>query len=106
MRKFSSLCAMLLAGALPSVGQAQIAIDWSQGNVSVQTGKSQASVASNRAGVIEGDVEVEGVTVINQEVFIDGVKVPHGQTRYVGKKSGKTYAIRWGKNGNVAVEEK
>lgn len=104
--KKSSLCAMLLVGAWPFAVQAQVSIDWSQGNVSVQTGRNQASVANNRAGVIEGDAEVEGVTVINQEVFIDGVKVPHGQSRYVGKKSGKTYTIRWGKNGNIAVEEK
>ena len=89
-----------------SVVQAQVAVNVSGGNVSVQTGGSNGSVASNSAATLGPDVEMEGVAVINNEVFIDGVKVPYGKTTYLSKKSGKTYTIRWGKNGNIAVQEK
>jgi hypothetical protein len=44
--------------------------------------------------------------VINGEVFVDGEKVPKGKSPYTSKKSGKTYVIKWGKDGNVAVQEK
>ena len=48
---------------------------------------------------------MEGVAVINDDVFIDGEKVPRGKTRYTSKKTGKSYRIQWGKNGNVSVEQ-
>ena len=69
-------------------------------------GKGGSSVAVNTAGSIDEDVEMEGIAVINGEVFIDGVKVPKGKTSYTSRKTGKTYQIKWGRNGNVAVEEK
>lgn len=55
---------------------------------------------------IGSDVQIEGVAVINGKVFIDGVKVPKGTTSYRSKKTGKSYQIRWGNNGNVEVTEK
>lgn len=86
---------------------AQVAVDISGAGIKVQTGGMHgASVATNTAGSLGPDVEMEGVAVINGEVFIDGVKVPHGKTSYFSKKSGKTYVIQWGKDGNVAVQEK
>lgn len=103
MKKFLLSGVVLCFGWVPVV-QAQFAVDVSGGNVSVQSGKG--SVVTNSAGALGPDVDMEGVAVINNEVFIDGVKVPHGKTSHVGKKSGKTYTIRWGKNGNIAVEEK
>lgn len=68
--------------------------------------KSAGSFAGNQAGVIEGDVEMEGVAVINGAVFIDGEAIPHGKKVHVGKRSKKTYDIKWGKNGDVAVQER
>lgn len=98
----------VLAGLLAaSVANAQVAVDVSAPGVRVQTGgKGGSSVAVNTAGSIEGDVEMEGVAVINGDVFIDGQKIPRGKTSYTSKKSGKSYQIKWGKNGNVSVEEK
>jgi hypothetical protein len=49
---------------------------------------------------------MDGIAVINGEVFVDGEKVPKGKSPYTSKKSGKTYVIKWGKDGNVAVQEK
>lgn len=57
-------------------------------------------------GQIGSDVQIEGVTIINDDVFIDGEKVPHGKTVYTSRKSKKTYLIQWGKNGNISVSEK
>lgn len=55
---------------------------------------------------ISGDVEIEGVTIINGKVFIDGVRVPKGTREVKSVKTGKTYRIDWGKNDNVSVTEK
>jgi len=105
---------MKLFGALPLVlmfilnsAEAQVSVDLSGGGVKVQTGSGKgSSVATNTAGTIDSDVQMEGVAVINGDVFVDGEKVPKGKTSFTGKKSGKTYLIKWGKDGNVAVQEK
>ena len=80
--------------------------------VSAQTVKEQpkitkpsANEARNVAGFIEEDAQIEGITIINGEVSIDGVKIPHGQKKYRSAKSGKTYRIEWGSDNNVSVEE-
>ncbi|HLA36183.1 MAG TPA: hypothetical protein VJ001_15070, partial [Rhodocyclaceae bacterium] len=74
-------------------------------SVSVDADDSVAG-AANESGIIGSDVEIDGVAVINGEVFIDGEKVQRGKTSYTSKKSGKSYRIQWGKNGNVSVEQK
>lgn len=74
-------------------------------SVSVDVDDSVAG-AANESGIIGSDVEIDGVAVINGEVFIDGEKVQRGKTSYTSKKSGKSYRIQWGKNGNVSVEQK
>lgn len=73
------------------------------GNTSVSVGPD--STASNSAGSIDADVEMEGVAVINDDVFIDGEKIQRGKSRHTSKKTGKSYRIQWGKNGNVSVEQ-
>jgi hypothetical protein len=97
------LCLLLAAGA----ANAQVSVDLSGLGVKVQTGNGKgSSVASNSAGTIDQDVQMDGIAVINGEVFVDGEKVPKGKSPYTSKKSGKTYVIKWGKDGNVAVQEK
>lgn len=83
---------------------AQVSVDISGGGVRVQQGGVNVNTGSS--GSVAPDVEMEGVAVINSDVFIDGNKVPKGKTLYTSKKSGKTYRIDWGKNGNVSVSEK
>ncbi|MCX7178086.1 MAG: hypothetical protein NTX56_04685 [Proteobacteria bacterium] len=75
------------------------------------TGKEAKATSGNRgspqvsAGVIGSDVQIEGIAVINGEVFIDGEQVPRGKVSYTSKKTGKSYRIQWGKDGNVSVSE-
>jgi len=57
------------------------------------------------SGQVGTDVEMTGSAVINGSVWIDGVKIHKPQSVYTSKKSGKTYRIHWGKNGNVSVTE-
>ena len=98
-----SLALVLLTG----LAEAQVSVDIPGMGVKVQTGSGNgSSVAVNTAGTIDSDVQMEGVAVINGEVFIDGEKIPKGKTSHKAKKSGKTYLIKWGKDGNVAVQEK
>ena len=94
----------LTTGAMCLLANAQGSVDVTAGNIRVQVGKG--SVASNAAGDLGTDVEMEGVAVINGNVYIDGQKIPRGKTSYVSKKTGKAYRIQWGSDGNVAVEEK
>ena len=107
MKFISAVLLGSLAALALGVANAQVAVDVSAPGVRVHTGgKGGSSVAVNTAGSIEEDVDMEDVAVINGEVFIDGVKVPRGNTSYTSRKTGKTYQIKWGRNGNVAVEEK
>jgi len=86
---------------------AQVSVDISGRGVRVQQGGgSEVNVNTGSSGSVASDVEMEGVAVINGDVFIDGNRVPKGKTLYTSKKSGKTYRIDWGKNGNVSVSEK
>jgi hypothetical protein len=105
-------CFGLLAG-LSGVVVGQVVVDVP--GVSVNVGKGKAgntaisvgpgSTANNSSGSIDADVQMEGVAVINDDVFIDGEKIPRGKTKHTSKKTGKTYRIQWGKNGNVSVEQ-
>lgn len=110
-----SLSVMVCLGVAitaPGVAVGQITVDVPGTSVKIQKGNGGAAVsvgsgskASNSAGAIDADVEMEGVAVINDDVFIDGEKIPRGKTRYTSKKTGKSYRIQWGKNGNVSVEQ-
>lgn len=83
---------------------AQVYVDTSNGNVRVQSGKGGTVIVNS--GVIEPDSDIEGVTIINSKVFIDGEEVPKGKNTFVSKKTKKRYSISWGKDGNIAVAEK
>lgn len=106
MRKNLALIILLFA----SSAFAQVSVDVSGVGVRVQrSGGSEVSVntgSTGSTGGVASDVEMEGVAVINGDVFIDGNKVAKGKTLHTSKKSGKTYRIEWGKNGNVSVSEK
>ncbi len=109
----SSIVWFGLLGALSGLATAQVTVDVpGAASVRVTPGKGNAAVsvgpgstASNTSGSIDADVQMEGVAVINDDVFIDGEKIPRGKTRYTSKKTGKSYRIQWGKNGNVSVEQ-
>ena len=97
--------ALALALALSTpLAFAQVSVDLSGLGVNVQTGKGNTAV--HTGGSVESDVQMDGVAVINGEVFVDGEKVPRGKSPYTSKKSGRTYNIKWGKDGTVAVQEK
>ncbi|MCX7170259.1 MAG: hypothetical protein NTY41_08205 [Proteobacteria bacterium] len=97
-------CWIVSLGLLLSPASAQVAVDVSRHGVKVQTGNgNSAKIAS---GEVAPDVQMEGVAIINDEVFIDGERVPKGKTSYTAKKTGKSYRIQWGKDGNVSVSEK
>lgn len=103
MIKNVAVLLLMFAGS----AQAQVSVDVSGYGVRVQqNGGSEVNVNTGNSGSVASDVEMEGVAVINGDVFIDGNKVPKGKALYTSKKSGKTYRIHWGKNGNVSVSEK
>lgn len=102
--KFGIAVSLLLAAGSAC---AQVSVDVSGYGVKVLTGKGSASNSvSVQSGVVESDVQMEGVAVINDDVFVDGEKVPRDRVSYISKKTGKTYLIKRSKGGNVSVSEK
>lgn len=106
MAKILTFCTATFLGLFVAVPvPAQVSVSVGGQRIEVQNGKGR-NVSVNRQGEIAEDAEISGVTVINDDVFIDGIKIPRGTKTYTSKKTGKTYRIQWGKNGNVSVEEK
>ena len=113
MTTLSKLClffAAAAAGILPAAAQVNVSVPGINVNVGGGDGGVSVSMggknkAGNTAGHIDSDADIEGVTIINGEVSIDGEKVPRGKTKHTGRKSGTKYVIKWGKDGNVAVSQ-
>lgn len=70
-----------------------------EGVTAIATDGGKASVT---VGGIEGDVDIQGVTVINGRVSIDGKEIPANVTRYKSPRTGTVYLIQR-KNGAVSV---
>lgn len=70
-----------------------------EGVTSISTDGGSASVT---VGGIDQDADVQGVTVINGRVTIDGKDVPANVTRYKSPKTGTVYLIQR-KAGSVSV---
>lgn len=100
---------MLLAlGALPLAAQTQAPARKEGGTRvdinarDISTTASEGNTASVTVGGIGNDADVEGVTVINGKVWIDGREVPAAAKRYKSK-SGTVYRIERSKSGAVSV---
>jgi hypothetical protein len=78
------------------------------GSVSIKGTGAQVSIGSDNqvgssVGSIAPDANIEGVTIINGKLWIDGYEVPPSVKTYKSPKTGKTYKIdRKGKNVSVA----
>lgn len=70
----------------------------------VRVGKGSGNHASVTVGKIAEDANIEGVTIINDRVSIDGKDIPPNTTRYKSPKTGKVYLIERNKSG-VSVSE-
>jgi hypothetical protein len=88
--------------AVPAVAQVSVSVP----GYSVQVDSTSGKAAVDGTNGIDSDVQIEGITIINDKLFIDGVEVRRGKTVYTSPKSKKTYKIQWGKNGNISVAEK
>ncbi|OHC65394.1 MAG: hypothetical protein A2040_02700 [Rhodocyclales bacterium GWA2_65_19] len=74
-----------------------------EGVTAIATEGNKASVT---VGGIDGDADIQGVTVINGRVSIDGKDIPAGVTRYKSPRTGTVYLIqRRGGSVNVTTEE-
>lgn len=79
-------------------------------DVRVGSGSSLSVGPSNEAkssvGEIAPGANIEGVTIINGKLWIDGKEVPPGVKRYKSPKTGKLYNIeRRGNNVSVTSSE-
>lgn len=104
---------LLVLGALPVVAQVKVQSDTTSTRTErntrinanardISTTATDGNTASVTVGGIGEDVDVQGVTVINGKVWIDGQEVPAGATRYKSK-TGTTYRIERKKSGSVSV---
>lgn len=78
----------------------------------VRTGSgSQVSVGpgnkvKSSVGEVEPEAKIEGVTIINGKLWIDGKEIPAGVERYKSPQNGKIYNIeRRGKNVSVTSND-
>ena len=84
------------------VGQGGISVDSRAAGVATTAGSG--NTAHTTVGSIEPGANVQGVTVINGKVWIDGEAVPEHATRFKAK-SGTVYKIiRKGSNVSVTSE--
>ena len=75
--------------------------------VYVNPGQSSSSITHSPGTTVttrKGDDDAIGISVVNGNVTIDGVKVPSSATRWTGK-DGTKYRIKRSGKGNVSVEE-
>jgi len=62
--------------------------------------------ARSVTGAIAPGANIEGVTIINGKLWIDGEEIPPGVKRYRSPKTGKTYEIeRRGQNISVTSSD-
>jgi hypothetical protein len=96
------LCAGLCAGLAAGGAMAgNVTINTTVDGVNVQTSggnNSQVTIG----GIESGDTTVQGLTIINGTVIIDGVKVPESAKEY-RSKDGTLYVIKR-QGGSVSVE--
>ncbi|HRK38698.1 MAG TPA: hypothetical protein PK347_09930 [Burkholderiaceae bacterium] len=60
--------------------------------------------ASGETETVE-PVQIQGITIINNKLWIDGVEVKKGTKVYTSQKSKTKYQINWDDNGNIAVKQ-
>lgn len=66
----------------------------------------QGNKVKSSVGEVEPGAMVEGVTIINGKLWIDGKEIPAGVERYKSLLSGKIYSIeRRGKNVSVTSND-
>ncbi len=83
---------------------ADVSVNLSGYGVRIKT--DDVAVTAKSSGTIDPDVQIEGVTIINDNVFVDGEKVPNGRSVFTSKKTKKIYIIQSDINGNISVKEK
>lgn len=71
-----------------------------------QVSAGPGNEAKSTVGEIAPGANIEGVTIINGKLWIDGKEIPPGVKRYKSPKTGKQYNIeRKGKNVSVTSNE-
>ncbi|WP_300329198.1 hypothetical protein [Accumulibacter sp.] len=99
------MAAASLLVLLTLVVVAWVAVAGFGGSVKIDWGSN--NFVANTSGEVDKDAVIEGVLIINDDVYIDGAKIDRGVGEYFSKKTRKTYSIRWGKKGEGAsVTEK
>lgn len=99
MKKLSAVSALFWMGAVCAQANNNAFV------IDIRNVEGIMNEAKNTSGVIDSDVQIEGITIINQKVFIDGIEVPKNASIFISKSTKKTYNIRRDKNGNVSVSE-
>ena len=82
---------------------AQVSVNISKSGVRVLS-DSGSQVSEDLKGT-DSDIQIEGVTTINERVYIDGDEIKPGTSRVTARKSKKKYLLTWGKNGNISIKE-
>lgn len=71
----------------------------------INTIATDGSTAGVTVGGIGEGVEMQGVTVINGRVYVDGKEVPPNVSRYKSPRTGEVYLVHRGKEGVSVTTE-
>lgn len=66
---------------------------------------AQTNINLPGISIRSGKVDVQGITIINGQLWIDNDEVPRGKKTHTSSKTGKSYKIEWEKGNNIAVSE-
>ena len=114
---FLTVGIILCAGSLNTLAQVSVKtpgqeIRVGNGGVNVRADgvtaiATEGNEASVTVGGIDADADIQGVTVINGRVSIDGKEIPANVIRYKSPRTGTVYLIqRKGGSVNVTTEER
>lgn len=104
LRILAVVMGMVLFGqdALSQTGFPAIGHDSRAGGDGSAMAKGNRNEVSSTVGEIDPGASIEGVTIINEKVWIDGKEIPPGVKSYKSPRTGEVYVIeRRGRNISV-----
>ncbi len=103
------VCVFVVA-YIAGVCSAQVSVSGPGYRIDVERGgltRTQTAMSNGEAGkVLAEDAEIEGVTIVDSDVFIDGERVEKNKSWVISRKTGRKYQILRDRDGNISVTER
>jgi hypothetical protein len=67
------------------------------------TKMNTGNIVSNTSGFVDPSADIEGILIINNVLYIDGIKIDEKLKKFHSKKSNTTYTIKHDSDGNLSA---